>query len=123
MLNLSIKNALIADDSATDRKHLSLLLEELGLNVTAVNSGNEAITTAESILPDVILLDVIMENGDGYHACRAIKRNEATRNIPVIIVSSKSNPVDKMWAEKLGASAYITKPFTNNDLLNAFQLI
>ncbi|MCK5810383.1 MAG: response regulator [Cocleimonas sp.] len=123
MLNSSIKNVLIADDSATDRTHLSLLLEDLGLHVTAVNSGNEAITMAESILPDAILLDVIMEDGDGYHACRAIKRNDITTHIPVIIVSSKSNPVDKMWAEKLGASAYVIKPFDNDDLLKAFQSI
>ena len=123
MLNSSIKNVLIADDSATDRTHLSLLLEDLGLNVTAVNSGNEAITTAESILPDIIFLDVIMEDGDGYHACRTIKRNDLTTHIPVIIVSSKSNPVDKMWAKKLGASAYVTKPFAKNDLLKALQNI
>ncbi|HFC92185.1 MAG TPA: response regulator [Leucothrix mucor] len=123
MLSSSIKNVLIADDSATDRKYLSLLLEDLQLNVTAVNSGNEAITTAETIQPDVILLDVIMKNGDGYHACRTIKRNDTTTNIPVIMISSKSNPVDKMWAEKLGASAYVTKPFTNDDLLKALQSI
>lgn len=123
MLNPSIKNVLIADDSATDRKHLSLLLEELALNITSVTSGNEAIAYAESIQPDVIFLDVIMADGDGYHACRAIKRNEATTHIPVIIVSSKSNPVDKMWAEKLGASAYVTKPFDHEDLHNALQNI
>ncbi len=123
MLDPSIKKVLIADDSATDRKHLSLLLQEFGLNVTAVNSGNEAVTVAESTQPDVIFLDVIMEDGDGYHACRALKRNDATVHIPVIIASSKSNPVDKMWAKKLGASAYVTKPFTEEDLKKAFQTI
>jgi twitching motility two-component system response regulator PilH len=123
VLTSSIKNVLIADDSATDRKHLSLLLQALDLNVTSVNSGNEAVTTAESMQPDIIFLDVIMEDGDGYHACRAIKRNDATTHIPVIIVSSKSNKVDKMWAEKLGASAYVTKPFIDKDLQEALQSI
>ncbi len=123
MLDPSIKNILIADDSATDRTHLSLLLQGFGFNVTAVNSGNEAVTTAESIQPDVIFLDVIMEDGDGYHACRTLKRNDATVHIPVIMASSKSNPVDKMWAEKLGASAYVTKPFTEDDLTKAFETI
>ncbi len=123
LLDSSIKNVLIADDSATDRKHLSLILEGFGLNVTAVSSGNEAISLAESMQPDVIFLDVIMEDGDGYHACRALKRADVTTHIPVIIASSKSNPVDKMWAEKLGASAYVTKPFTDSDLLAAFQSI
>lgn len=123
LLDSSIKNILIADDSATDRTHLSLLLKELGFNVTSVNSGNEAITAAELIQPDMIFLDVIMEDGDGYHACRALKRNNATTDIPVIIASSKSNPVDKMWAERLGASDYITKPFTEDDLLKVFKNI
>ena len=117
----SIKNVLIADDSATDRKRVSLVLEELGLNVTSVTSGNEATVTAEATMPDVIILDVIMEDGDGYHACRTIRRNERTAEIPIIIVSSKSNRVDKMWAEKLGANAYITKPFVDEDLIEALK--
>ncbi|MCK5901658.1 MAG: response regulator [Cocleimonas sp.] len=121
LLDLPIKNVLIADDSATDRKHISLILEEYGITVTSVNSGNEAATKALSMQPDVIFLDVIMEDGDGYHACRTIKRNDATKDIPVIIVSSKSNPVDKMWAKRLGANAYVTKPFDKNDLLRALQ--
>jgi CheY-like chemotaxis protein len=121
LLDSSIRNILIADDSATDRKHLSLLLKEFGLDVTAVNSGNEVMSRAESMKPDVIFLDVIMDDGDGYHACRSLKRNEATATIPVIIASSKSNPVDKMWAKRLGASAYVTKPFTKDDLQTAFE--
>lgn len=123
MLDTSFKNVLIADDSATDRKRLSLVLEKLGLNVTAVNSGNEATINAELNKPDVIILDVIMEDGDGYHACRILKRNKETAAIPIIIVSSKSNRVDKMWAEKLGANAYVTKPFTDDDLLEALQSV
>ena len=121
MLNSLIKNVLLADDSATDRKHLSLLLEGLGFDVIAVNSGNEAVAIAQSLKPDVIFLDVIMDDGDGYHACRSLKRSDITAHIPVIIASSKSNPVDKMWAEKLGASAYITKPFNNDDVLQVLQ--
>lgn len=123
MLKTSIKNVLIADDSATDRKRLSLVLEGLGLNVTSVNSGNEATDSAKSQKPDVIILDVIMEDGDGYHACRTLKRDEETAAIPIIIVSSKSNRVDKMWAKKLGANAYVTKPFSDDDLVEALQSI
>jgi len=123
VLGASIKNVLIADDSATDRKRLSLALEELGLNVTSVNSGNEAVTSVEANKPDIIILDVIMEDGDGYHACRTLKRNQETTEIPIIIISSKSNRVDKMWAEKLGANAYVTKPFTDDDLVKALESI
>jgi len=123
VLGASIKNVLIADDSATDRKRLSLALEGLGLTVTSVNSGNEAVSSVESNEPDIIILDVIMEDGDGYHACRTLKRNQETAEIPIIIISSKSNRVDKMWAEKLGANAYVTKPFTDDDLVKALESI
>jgi CheY-like chemotaxis protein len=92
-------------------------LEAAGYQVIAAHSGNEAKALAESQQPDLIMLDIIMDDGDGYQACRALKRNPATQTIPIIMVSSKSNPVDKQWAEKLGANAYIIKPFTDADVL------
>ena len=112
-----IRKILIADDSNTERLHLTHILEGAGFKVIAAQSGNEAKALAESQQPDLILLDIIMDDGDGYQACRAIKRNPATTTIPVIMVSSKSNPVDKQWAQKLGALDYITKPYTDADVL------
>lgn len=112
-----IQKILIADDSNTERLNLTHILESAGYQVIAAQSGNEAKALAESQHPDLILLDIIMEDGDGYQACRAIKRNPATQSIPVVMVSSKSNPVDKQWAQKLGADAYIVKPYTDEDVL------
>ena len=112
-----IRKILIADDSNTERLHLTRILENAGFQVIAAQSGNEAKALAESQQPDLILLDIIMDDGDGYQACRAIKRNPATQNIPVIMVSSKSNPVDRQWAQKLGANDYIVKPYTDDDVL------
>lgn len=112
-----IRKILIADDSNTERLNLTHILESAGYQVIAAQSGNEAKALAETQLPDLIMLDIIMEDGDGYQACRALKRNPATQSIPVIMVSSKSNPVDKQWAQKLGANDYIVKPYTNEDVL------
>ncbi len=114
---MTIRKILIADDSNTERLHLTHILESAGYQVVAAQSGNEAKILAESQHPDLILLDIIMDDGDGYQACRAIKRNPATQDIPVIMVSSKSNPVDKQWAQKLGATNYIVKPYTDADVL------
>ncbi|MEE9445789.1 MAG: response regulator, partial [Cocleimonas sp.] len=59
----------------------------------------------------------VMEDGDGYKACRTIKKNPAFTNIPVFMVSSKSNPVDKQWAKQLGATDYIVKPYADSEIL------
>ncbi|MEZ5449118.1 MAG: response regulator [Thiolinea sp.] len=64
-----------------------------------------------------------MEDGDGYKACRNLKRDEVTANIPVIMVSSKSNPVDKKWAEKLGAAGYVVKPYADEQILQQLKAL
>jgi CheY-like chemotaxis protein len=113
----AIRKILIADDSNTERLSLVHILEGAGYTVITAASGNEAKTLAETQQPDLIMLDIIMDDGDGYQACRALRRNPTTQTIPIIMVSSKSNPVDKQWAEKLGANAYIVKPYKDKDVL------
>ena len=113
----AIRKILIADDSNTERLNLLHILEAAGFQVITAQSGNEAKALAETELPDLIMLDIIMDDGDGYQACRALKRNAATQHIPVVMVSSKSNPVDQQWAAKLGATAYIVKPYKEEDVL------
>ena len=113
----SIHIILIADDSLTERTYLSQILNAAGYQVISVDSGNEAFKQAQKHKPDLILLDIIMENGDGYRTCRQLGRLESTKNIPVIMVSSKSNEADQQWALQLGATGYITKPYTKNDIL------
>jgi twitching motility two-component system response regulator PilH len=120
--NTSLQNdpiikVLIADDSKTERAHLRQVLLSGGYEVTTADSGKAAIELISDELPDLVLLDIIMENGDGYQTCRSLKKNPATKHIPVIMVSSKSNDVDRKWAMKLGASDYITKPYNDDELL------
>lgn len=118
-----IKNILVADDSLTERTNITRILEAAGYSVVSAASGNEALSLAEEHRPDVIFLDIIMDDGDGYKACRTLKRNELTRDIPVIMVSSKSNPVDKKWAEKLGASGYVVKPYSDEAIIQAIAAV
>lgn len=112
------KRVLIADDSNTERLNLKQLLEQHQCTVIEAKSGNEAKQLADQEQPALILLDIIMDDGDGYQACRALKRNPNTQHIPVIMVSSKSNPVDKLWAKQQGAAGYVVKPYAADDLLN-----
>ncbi|MFZ1386067.1 MAG: response regulator [Thiolinea sp.] len=113
----AIKTILIADDSQTERLHLSQILQNAGYQVIVATSGNEARMLAETHNPDVIFLDIIMEDGDGYQTCRNLRRNPATAETPIIMVSSKSNPVDMQWAKKLGANNYVVKPYTSEAIL------
>ncbi len=112
-----MQHILVVDDSLTERTRLAGILKDAGYQVLTASSGNEAATIAKNQHPDLIFLDIIMDDGDGYKTCRDLKRDDETKKIPVIMVSSKSNSVDKKWAMKLGASAYITKPYEAEDIL------
>ena len=113
----TINKILVAEDSKTEQVHLRQLLESSGYEVKIVESGTEVIQSLDNFQPDLILMDIIMEGGDGYQACRKLKRNDDTKDIPVIMVSSKNNEVDRKWALKLGALDYIVKPYVDTDLL------
>ncbi len=112
-----IQTILIADDSDTQLTHLKSILETAGYTTITASSGNQAVTLSEKIKPDAIMLDIGMDDGDGYKACRALKKNPLFENTPIIMISSKSNPVDKQWAKQLGASEYIVKPYADNEVL------
>lgn len=119
----NIHTVLVADDSLTERTNLGRILQGAGYAVLSASSGDEAVQLAKAHLPDAILLDIIMDDGDGYKACRQLKRDAHTTAIPVIMVSSKANPVDKQWAEKLGAVAYVVKPYQERDILDKLEVL
>lgn len=114
---------LIVDDSGTQLKHLKTILENAGYKTISASSGNEAITVTEEMKPDAVMLDIIMDDGDGFKACRSIKKNPETTKTPIIMVSSKANPADIQWATRLGASDYITKPYENKEVLEKIEAV
>ncbi len=119
----NIKTILIADDSDTQLAHLKSILETAGYATITARSGNQAVSLSEKMKPDAIMLDIVMEDGDGYKACRAIKKNPNHANTPIIMVSSKSNPVDKQWAKQLGAAEYVVKPYEDNEILKTLVAV
>ncbi|MGB1310275.1 MAG: response regulator [Leucothrix sp.] len=113
----TVNKILIAEDSKTEQVHLKQLLESSGYEVTVADSGTEVLNNIDQFKPDLILMDIVMEGGDGYQTCRKLKRNDETKDIPVIMVSSKSNAVDQKWAMRLGALDYIVKPYVDSELI------
>jgi len=108
---------LVADDSPTDLKLMSepFLTQEYDL-VTATD-GEEALKKAASEQPDLVVLDVVMPKLNGFKVCRQIKSSAEFKNTKVILLTSKNQDSDKFWGEQQGADAYMTKPFSGEDLL------
>lgn len=109
---------LIVDDSSVDLENLKSILTKANYQVVTANSGEKAIQMAHIEKPNVILLDIVMEGTDGYRACREITQAEDTKDIPVLFVSSKHQKADAMWALKQGGKALITKPYTEEQIIN-----
>jgi len=108
---------MVVDDSITDFHYAKVILEKGGYEVTHAPSGKDAIELAKTVLPDCIVMDVVMPEMNGFQATRAIGRNQETEHIPVIVLSSKSEQTDKVWAQRQGAIAYLVKPADPKKLL------
>ena len=118
---MGINKILVVDDVATDRIHLQEMLADAGFQVITAASGREALSVAQSDKPDLIFLDIVMDDIDGYQACRKLTTNEDTKHIPVVMVSANNQKVDKLWAQKQGARAYVTKPYTVDEIKRQIQ--
>src|SRR3977135_1407920 len=114
---MAIKKILIVDDSPTDRQFFMETLSKQGYQVVTAENGDEAITEAKSEKPDLILMDVVMPGTNGFQATRAITRDETTKHIPVIVVTSKNQETDSVWVMRQGAKDYLMKPIDSKELL------
>lgn len=108
---------LIVDDEPDFVELLQLRLESEGYEVITAAEGKEGLEKAREVNPDVILLDVMMPKMDGYQVCRFLKFDEAYHNIPIIMLTARGQERDKAVGRDVGADAYITKPFENEELL------
>ncbi len=107
---MPIKKILIVDDSATARHFLIDVLAKDGYDVVIAESGDEAITKVKTEMPDLVLMDVVMPGINGFQATRAITKDEATKHIPVLILTGKDMETDRIWGLRQGATEFISKP-------------
>ncbi len=115
------KNILIVEDEESLLKLESILLTSKGYNVEGVRDGQSALDSMANMKPDLVLLDIMIPEIDGFEVCRQIKANEATRHIPVIILSAKKSKESLIMAEQAGADWYITKPFKSAMVIETIQ--
>lgn len=114
---------LIVDDSPTDIRVLSGMLERAGFQTTSASSAEEGISRARTEQPDLILMDVIMPGTNGFQATRILSRDPATSAIPVIIVTTKNMETDRIWGMRQGAKDFISKPPNERDLVARIQTL
>lgn len=111
------KTILVVDDSPTVRKLIAGKLEKCGHEAVCAVDGMDALAKVNEALPDLILLDITMPRMDGYQVCKLLRGNDATKDIPVVMISGKDGFFDKVRGKMAGTSHYITKPFGPETLM------
>ena len=114
---MPIKKILIVDDSPTERHFMLELLTKNGFTVVTAENGEDGVAKAKVELPDLILMDVVMPGLNGFQATRTLTREPTTKNIPVILCTSKNQETDKIWGLRQGALDYLVKPVNAEELL------
>ena len=105
------RKILITEDSPTILEILKSVLVEEGYEVIAATDGQQALELARAGKPDLIILDLLLPKVDGYKVCRMLKFDEKYKNIPIIMLTSRTNESDEKLGREVGADAYIRKPF------------
>jgi DNA-binding response OmpR family regulator len=115
------RRILIVDDEPNIVTSLEFLMRESSYEVRVARDGEEALRRAESFLPDLILLDVMMPQRSGFEVCRKIRENPALRDVKIVMLTAKGRDVEKYRGLNLGANAYVTKPFSTKELMNTVR--
>ena len=115
------KKILVVEDSSTIRKVISITLSQKGYEIIEAGDGLEALSRLNEAKPDLILLDIILPKMDGYQILSIIRDNPEFKNIPVIMLTSKDGIINKVKGKVAGSSAYLTKPFDPNKLIETIE--
>ncbi|MFP4134392.1 MAG: response regulator [Halothece sp.] len=118
-----MKEILVIDDVQSELRLIKSYLEKGGYTVTAVGSAIEALEKLKEYTPDVIVTDLVMPEMNGLEFCRKLKKDEAMAQIPVIACTTKDRQVDQKWAHKQGVAAYLVKPCTQEQIVEAVESV
>jgi twitching motility two-component system response regulator PilH len=114
---------LIVDDSPSQLLGIQRIVEKLGHETLTATDGAAGVEAAKAGMPDLVLMDVVMPNLNGFQATRTLKREATTKHIPVVLVTTKDQDTDRLWGMRQGAMAYITKPFSEDDLSEVIERV
>lgn len=111
------KKILVVEDSPTEMNLITASLKDEGYELITAADGEEALEKAHQERPDLIVLDIILPKKNGFQVCRQLKTAPDTKDIKILMLSSKSQDTDRFWGLKQGADEYMTKPFEQEELL------
>ena len=114
---------LVVEDTPSEMELMNHYLRQIGYIVINATNAKEALNKAIEQKPDVIVTDVVMPGMSGFELCRSLKKHPVTEKVPIVICSSKNLEIDRLWGMKQGADAYITKPFTREQLVRAVMSV
>ncbi len=112
---------MVVDDAYSDLKLMESILAGAGHQVVSYVDGAQLEEKLLAEQPDVVLLDIVMPNRNGYDILRSLKKDERTRHTPIVLVSSKNQESDRIWGKRQGADEYVMKPFTPEQLLTVVR--
>ncbi len=118
-----MKKALVVEDSQTDLQILSSCLGQEGYDVVKATNHQEALSLVKQQPFNVIVLDIVLPDRSGFELCRELKAEEETRQVPIVIYSTKNSDLDKFWGMKQGADAYLAKPIDTDELTRTLQQV
>ncbi|TMQ58605.1 MAG: response regulator [Candidatus Eisenbacteria bacterium] len=114
---------LVVDDEADLVRILQFGLEAIGYHVDTASDGQEGLKKARDLKPDIILLDLMLPKLDGYKVCRLLKFDERYKNIPIIILSARTQEGDQLLAMEMGANRFVTKPYDFAEVLSHIETL
>ena len=114
---MAVRKVLCVDDARADLTNIEKIVSGANCLVSTASSGTEALERAKADKPDLIFMDVNMAGMDGFAATRELKKDAATKDIPVVFVTSKNQKADRVWAQMQGGAGFISKPYTADDIL------
>ena len=112
---------LVVDDSPTELRLITGFLQKQGFDIVTATDGEQAVAKAVATRPSLIVLDVVMPGKNGFQVCRELKNTPETKDIKVLLLTSKNQQTDRFWGLKQGADEYMTKPFDQAALLAAVK--
>lgn len=120
---MKAKRILVVDDEEVIRKFVKIQLGKLGFEIKEAEDGNKAIEALGKENFDLLICDIMMPNKNGWEVIKEVRSNPKTRDLPIIVLTAKNEDKDMFQGYELGASYYITKPFTKAQLLYGIQLM
>jgi two-component system, chemotaxis family, response regulator PixH len=114
---------LVVEDTPSEMKLMTLYLKDNGYAVVSADNAKDGLDLVTKENPDIVITDVVMEGMNGFEFCRMLKKNPNTEQIPVIACTSRNQDLDKLWGKKQGVDVYVTKPYSQEDIINAVKSV